>query len=153
MRSRLPSRAAVDTKHQLIIAHEVTTQRNDHTSLQAMASQAQQTLGSATMTVVADTGYRNGEQAQACEAKGITPMVPMQQPSQTQVAGAYPKTLFAYDAARDTYRCPAGEVLKRYRRERRAKIDYYCSSACSAWPAQSAVHEEHSAHHRAALVR
>ena len=35
---------AVDTKHKLIVAHEVTTQHNDHGSLEPMASAAQQGL-------------------------------------------------------------------------------------------------------------
>ena len=123
---------AVDAQHKLIVAHEVTIEHNDHGSLEPMASQAHGALGSPSMTVVADTGYINGAQAQACEALGITPVVPMQQPSQTKVPGAYPKTLFSYDAASDSYRCPAGQMLRRYRRDRRAQKDYYWSSACAA---------------------
>jgi transposase len=122
---------AVDIEHKLIVAHEVTVQHNDHGSLEPMATQAQEALGAQSLTVVTDTGYMNGEQAQACEAKGITPVVPMQQASQTQAVGAYPKTLFTYDATSDTYRCPAGELLSRYKRDRRARVDFYWSAACA----------------------
>lgn len=122
---------AVDTKHQLIVAHEVTTERNDHSSLEAMATQAQEALGAAAMTAVADTGYMNGAQAQACEAKGITPVVPMPEASNPHAAGCYPKTRFTYDESTDTYRCPAGELLHRYKHDRAAQTDYYWTSACA----------------------
>ena len=55
---------AVEATHTLIIAHEVTTERNDHGSLLSMASQAQQVLGVKELTATADTGYMNGAQAQ-----------------------------------------------------------------------------------------
>ena len=83
-----------------------------------MATQAQQALGAQSMTAVADTGYMNGAQAAACEAQGITPVVPMPQAPNTQGAELYPKTQFTYDPASDTYRCPAGELLQRYKRDR-----------------------------------
>jgi len=122
---------AVDAQHKLIVAHEVTTHRNDHTSLEPMATQAQQALGAATMTAVADTGYMNGAQAQACEAKGITPVVPMAQPTHTTESSFYAKSQFVYDKSSDSYRCPAGEVLKRYKHDRIAETDYYWTSACA----------------------
>jgi transposase len=122
---------AVDTEHKLIVAHEVTTRANDHTSLEPMASQAQQALKAESMTAVADCGYMNGAQAQACEDKGITPVVPMQEPAHTRADGLYPKTLFVYDPATDTYRCPAGEALYRYKRDHAAQTDYYWTRACA----------------------
>ena len=122
---------AVDTQHKLIVAHEVSTERNDHASLEPMASQAQQALGAQSMTAIADTGYMNGAQAQACEARGITPVVPMQEAANTQAQNLYPKTQFIYDPATDTYRCPAGERLQRYKRDRKARTDYYWTRACA----------------------
>lgn len=122
---------AVDAEHKLIVAHEVTTERNDHTSLEPMATEAQQALGAESMTVLADTGYMNGAQAAACEAKGITPVVPMQEAANTKGAKLYPKTQFSYDPTTDTYRCPAGALLQRYKRDRKAQTDYYWTSACA----------------------
>lgn len=121
---------AVDAKHKLIIAHEVTTERNDHGSLLSMASQAQQVLGVEKLTAVADTGYMNGAQAQACEALGITPVVRMAQVSNTKGADLYPKSQFTYDAATNTYRCPANQILSRYKRDHAKQTDYYWSAAC-----------------------
>jgi transposase len=121
---------AVDTKHKLIVTHEVTTQRNDHGSLMPVASAAQAALEAKSMTALADTGYMNGAQAQGCEDKGITPVVPMQEAAHTRADGLYPKTQFVYDRLTDTYRCPAGELLHRYKRDRKAEIDYYWTRAC-----------------------
>jgi transposase len=115
---------AVEAQHGFIVAHEVTTERNDHTSLAPMAIKAQE------LTVITDCGYANGAQSQACEELGITPVVPQPQPAQTRAAECYPKTMFSYDAASDSYRCPAGEILTRYKRDQRLQTDYYTSNVC-----------------------
>lgn len=122
---------AVDAQHKFIVAHEVTTQRNDHASLEPMARQAREALQVDALTAVADTGYMNGPQAQACEEQRITPVVPMPQPSQSKAPGCFPKTRFTYDTASDTYRCPAGELLKRYKRSQGLQTDYYATRACA----------------------
>lgn len=122
---------AVDTKHKLIVAHEVSTQHNDHGSLEPMASAAQEVLQAKALTAIADTGYMNGAQAKACEDKGITPVVPMQQAANTRSEGLYSKTQFVYDTLTDSYRCPAGELLHRYKHDRQAQTDYYWTRACA----------------------
>ena len=128
---------AVDTQHGFIVAHEVTTQRNDHASLASIAVQAQEALDAKRLTVLSDCGYSNGAQAQACEERGITPVVPMPQPSQTRAAECYPKTVFSYDSGTDTYRCPAGETLTRYKRDQKLQTDYYATKACAHCPLRS----------------
>lgn len=128
---------AVDTRHKLIVAHEVTTLGNDHTSLEPMASKAQAALAAEAMLAITDRGYMNGAQAQACEERGITPVVPMAKPAQTRAAECYPKTMFAYDAASDSYRCPAGELLRRYKRDRAKETDYYWTDACKICPSKT----------------
>jgi transposase len=125
---------AVDAQHKLIVAHEVTTLGNDHTSLEPIASQAQAALKAKSMTAVADCGYMNGAQAEVCEAHGITPVVPMPEVSNTKGTQFYPKTMFSYDKLSDTYRCPAGQVLNRYKHDCTAQTDYYWTSACAECP-------------------
>ena len=80
---------AVDAEHGLIVAQQVIDEPNDKRSLLPMAEAAQQALGESTspIHVVADTGYSNGEQAAACESKGILPHVPAQRGVNTQGDG------------------------------------------------------------------
>src|SRR6202046_4153183 len=51
---------AVDAKHHLIIAHEVTNVGHDRGQLSSMAAQAQNAIGKQDLTVVADRGYFSG---------------------------------------------------------------------------------------------
>lgn len=63
---------AVDAEHALVVAQQVTTEATDNRSLLPMAEAAQKAVGDPpTLNVVADGGYSNGAQAEACEAKGI----------------------------------------------------------------------------------
>lgn len=123
---------AVDSDSKLIVAHEVTQQGNDHRSLAPTAAAAQAALGVESLTVVADAGYMNGEQAQRCEDAGITPVVPMQQVASTRGEGLVPKSAFVYDPATDSYRCPAGALLSRFKRSRTQQTDYYGTDACAS---------------------
>ena len=60
---------AVDAEHALIIAHQVTTETNDQRSLLPMAEAAQKALDEPpSLNVVADSGYSNAAQAEACSA-------------------------------------------------------------------------------------
>jgi hypothetical protein len=67
---------AVDDKHHLIIAHEVTNVGNDRTQLSNMANQAREEIGAESLTVVADRGYYKGLEILACEQAGINTFVP-----------------------------------------------------------------------------
>ncbi|VVO61521.1 IS1182 family transposase ISPpu16 [Pseudomonas fluorescens] len=67
---------AVDDKHHLIIAHEVTNVGNDRGQLNKMANQAREEIEAETLTVVADRGYYKGLEILACEQAGITTFVP-----------------------------------------------------------------------------
>lgn len=123
---------AVDSTSKLIVAHEVTQQGNEHRRLAPTAAAAQAALGVESLTVVADTGYMNGEQALRCEDAGITPVVPMQQAASTKGEDLVPKTAFVYDPATDSYRCPAGALLTRFKRSRTQQTDYYGTDACAS---------------------
>jgi hypothetical protein len=70
--------AAVDSKHALIVAQQVTTEATDNRCLLLMAEAAQAAVSGPgqVLYVVADAGYSNGEQAEACESRGILSHVP-----------------------------------------------------------------------------
>jgi Transposase DDE domain len=104
---------AVDDKHKLIVANEVVNDGNDTGQLHAMAQAACEAVGVATLRAVADTGYFNGETLKACEDSGIEAFVPEPRRGlQPERAGRFGLEAFAYDAAADVYRCPAGELLR-----------------------------------------
>jgi transposase len=68
---------AVDAEHALIVAQQVTDHGADNRLLLPMAEAAKQALGNPdSLKVVADAGYSNGQQAEACESQGIVPHVP-----------------------------------------------------------------------------
>jgi transposase len=106
---------AVDTEHALIVAHKVTTDANDQRMLLPMAEAAKQAVGSpASLNVIADGGYSNGEQSETCEAQGIVPYVPPKRTVNNHGGGKlFDRTEFVYDEKSDTFRCPAGQTLWR----------------------------------------
>lgn len=124
----------VDAKHKLIVTHEVTTEGTDQRQLNNMARQAQAALGVERMEVVADKGYYDGDEVAACAAAGISAYIEKPHNSSKSLkAGLFSKPDFAYDAAHDRYRCPAGEWLT-YRftatqQQRRQLKHYYTSAA------------------------
>jgi transposase len=103
--------AAVDTKHHLIVVHEVTNVGSDRHQLANMAEKARAELGSATLEVVADRGYYEGGEIKACEDAGISVMLPKPQTSGAKAEGRFGKQDFVYKPEEDAYRCPAGETL------------------------------------------
>lgn len=61
----------VDSKHKLIVTHEVTTDVSDQEQLAPMAKQATTVLGVEEVDALADKGFYNGEQVKQCDAAGI----------------------------------------------------------------------------------
>jgi len=113
---------AVDGAHALIVTQQVSDEATDNRSLQPMAEAAQQALGGpgTPLQVVADAGYSNGEQADACEKQGILAHVPAVRGVNHRGDGTlFQRSDFAYDEASDTFRCPAGERLHRHQRKER----------------------------------
>jgi hypothetical protein len=103
--------AAVDAKHHLIVAHEVTNIGNDRSQLSTMAKQAQAATGARDLTAIADRGYFKGEEIVACEAAGVTPIVPKPLTSGAKADGRFGKQDFVYDPGADAYHYPgAGEA-------------------------------------------
>src|SRR6266540_4243359 len=102
---------AVDDKHHLIVAHEVTNVGHDRAALATMAEQARAATGIEDLEVVADRGYFSGEEILACEQAGITTYVPKPLTSNSKADGRFGKQDFVYVAEKNEYRCPAGQSL------------------------------------------
>jgi transposase len=103
--------SAVDDKHHLIVAHEVTNVGHDRAALATMAKQARAATGIEDLNVVADRGYFSGEEILACEQSGITAYVPKPLTSNSKAAGRFGKQDFVYVPETNEYRCPAGQSL------------------------------------------
>jgi transposase len=102
---------AVDAQHHLIVAHEVTNIGHDRGQLSTMAKEAQTAMGASDLTAIADRGYFKSEEILACEAAGVTPLVPKPLTSGAKADGRFGKQDFVYDPGEDVYRCPSGETL------------------------------------------
>jgi transposase len=125
---------AVDTKHHLIVAHEVTNVGHDRTQLSSMAKQTREAVGADKLTAVADRGYFKGEEILECERAGITALVSKPQTSNNQAKGQFDKQDFRYIPADDEYECPAGQrAIWRFTTvENSQTLHKYWSSACCA---------------------
>lgn len=129
---------AVDARHDLIAADTVVQAANDLAQLHPLASAAHEEIGAT--TVVADAGYHERGQLAACEEAGLTTYVPAPGTRTGQTNDGppvYPKEQFTYDAAADSYRCPAGQTLPRTDSGHKhgKRCDYYAHpAACAACP-------------------
>jgi len=125
--------AAVDAKHHLIIAHEVTNIGNDRAQLSKMAQAAREAMGKSRLRVFADRGYFNGTELKACEDTGIATYVPKPMTSGAKAQGRFDKSDFIYIARDDQYQCPAGErAIYRFNTIERNGLNarVYWTSAC-----------------------
>jgi hypothetical protein len=102
---------AVETKHHLIITHEVTNVGTDRSQLSSVAKEAKATLDVEKLDAVADRGYFSGEEILACENAGIMVTLPKPMTSNSKAEGRFGKQDFRYVATEDVYICPAGERL------------------------------------------
>jgi len=131
---------AVDTKHHLIVAHEVTNSGHDRDQLSSMAHQARDAIGKDTLTVFADRGYYKGEQILDCERAGIKTLIPKSQTSGNKAVGLFDKADFRYIPSKNEYRCPAGErAIWRFSSVERdgMVLHKYWSSSCPRCPIKS----------------
>jgi hypothetical protein len=133
---------AVDAAHHLIAAETVAQAANDLHQLAPMAQAAHAAIG--VTQAVADAGYHERGQLQACAQAGLTTYVPAPATGSGRTAGGqavYPKEHFVYDPAADAYRCPAGQTLPHAATgEKHGKTcAYYFNAAACAACAQRAL--------------
>jgi len=128
--------AAVDAKHHLIVAHEVTNVGSDRAQLSPMAQAARDAMGKTTLKAVADRGYYNAPQIKACHDAGIATILPKPTTSNAKAEGRFDKADFVYIARDDEYECPAGQrAIYRFSREENGLLlRRYWSSACPQCP-------------------
>jgi transposase len=102
---------AVDTRHHLIVEHDVTNNGSDRDQLSDMAKKARTAIGTRQLTAIADRGYFNGKEILGCHEAGINALVPKTKTSNAKFDGRFDKADFIYDPEKNEYRCPAGQSL------------------------------------------
>ncbi len=122
---------AVDAKHHLIVAHEVTNIGRDRAQLSSMARAARDAMGKTRLKAIADRGYFSAQQIKACADTGIAAILPKPTTSSAKAGGRFDRADFIYIAREDEYQCPAGErAIYRFTREEHGlQIRRYWSSA------------------------
>jgi transposase len=124
--------SAVDDKHHLIVAHEVTNHGHDRDQLTNMSVKAKEATDIENPEVYADRGYYSSKEILDCEQHDVVPMVPKTNTSTSKAAGRFSKQDFRYIPESDQYECPAGEKANyRYTsKEKGLNIRKYWSSKC-----------------------
>src|SRR2546421_158573 len=124
------AQTAVDAKHKLIAAFDLTNEGNDYGQLHPMAVQGKEAVGADEVTVVADTGYSNGEHGAQCEQDKITAIVPRPETVNPKGTQYFSRDQFSYDRESDNWRCPAGATLSLFKTSHTQKKKEYTSRAC-----------------------
>jgi transposase len=124
--------SAVDTRHHLIVAHEVTNSGSDRSQLARMGKKTKIALGVDALDVVADRGYFNSAEILTCAEADITVTLPKPMTSGSRSRGRFVKQDFRYVADEDIYICPADERLKYYytNEEKGLTLRRYWTNAC-----------------------
>src|SRR5258708_4629427 len=109
------AQTAADDQHKLIEAFDLTNEGNDYRQLYPMAVPSKDSVGAAAVTVVADTGYSNGEHGPLCEQDKGTAIVPRPETANPKGRQYFTRDQFSYDRESDGWRCPAGETLSLFK--------------------------------------
>jgi transposase len=128
------AQTVVDAEHKLVVAFDLVNEGNDQRQLHPMAMAGQEAVGGKAVTVVADTGYSNGEHGQRCEDQGITAIVARMGTVNPKGKQYFARDRFSYDAQSDSWRCPAGETLTCRAVEKKAQQKKYWTNACRGCP-------------------
>jgi hypothetical protein len=92
--------SVVETKHHLIVAHEVTNHGYDRDALAMMATAAKEAMPGE-IEAIADKGYYKGEEIVACEQAGIAVTVSKPHTSNAAAVGRFDRADFVYHSEQD----------------------------------------------------
>ena len=108
------AQAAVDARAGVIVAADVIAQASDQEALEPMLDQIRANTGRLAQVTAADGGYHSAANLEAL-AEAPTDLYVADPALKRQAAqgerASFHKDAFVYDAATDTYRCPAGQTL------------------------------------------
>ena len=138
-RPRYHRHRAVDDAHGVITAVETTPAASRKTkSCSNWIAQHEANTHEKVQTAVADDKYGTIENYVACQQRGIATHLgdAASRQNNARCKDIFPDTAFSYDAASDTYRCPAGETLRprRFHVTRRTTEYIAAKGVCAACP-------------------
>ncbi len=108
----------IDADHAIIVDVEATTaiRQAEMTAGRRMIERSRECFNLYPAKLIGDTAYGTAEMLNwLVNEHGIEPHIPVVDKSQ-RTDGTFSREDFAYDHVSDTYRCPAGKTLQRYRR-------------------------------------
>ena len=114
-RPRYHHHRAIDDQRGVITAVETTPGSvTENRKLLALIDQHEKNTARSAETVVGDHKYGTQDNFVACQERGLTTHLGDASKGQDhhKACGIFPESAFVYDARSDTYRCPAGEVLR-----------------------------------------
>ena len=101
--------AGCDAKHKLFVNNDTGTVNDTH-ALSPMALDAKELLGVENMDILTDKGYTTAKHLDICSKNGIM-VYSSPKDHSSHHNGRYPMVDFKYDKIKDTYTCPADQVL------------------------------------------
>ena len=127
---------AIDGQEEIITTTEVTTgQVNEAHRLTGLIEGHTLNTEKEVETVVADSKYGTVENYLQCYDLGIQAHIPDLKKKQDQTGsreGIFGEEAFEYDPKTDTYRCPAGQIMKIRRHQKKRKaFEYLCAPEVS----------------------
>ena len=140
---RYKNHRTVDNAHGVITATITTSgDGKENGQMMPLVDQHECNTGMEVETAVADSQYGTVENFRACHQRGIRSHMAdlaATHKGTGRRAGIFDESHFVYDPATDTYRCPAGQTLKR-RRHRKTRRAYEYTAGpkvCGACPLRS----------------
>ena len=136
-RPRYHHHRAVDNAHGVITAVETTPGSiAENKKLLSLVQEHRQNTGKEVAVAVADHKYGTAENYVACQQQKITTHMGDARSRQhhARSEGIFPDSAFAYDAASNTYRCPAGQTMqpRRLHGEKRTWEYHLPKAICAA---------------------
>src|SRR5436190_1415219 len=107
----------IDIENAVIVDVEATPARtyDEVAATKVMITRTDERLGLKPTRLIADTAYGTGKFLGWLTGAGITPHIPVWDKGQRDDS-TFSRSDFKFDSAQDQYTCPAGKLLKQYRR-------------------------------------
>ena len=129
--------SAVDGKHNIVVAYDVSTNPSDQNQLGVMIKKVKKVLRLRSFTALADKGYYNGKDLLKAKKLKVRAIVSKQKASDSKkLPENFRSEHFKYDENADNYKCPMGQILST-RNKKAERIRYTNRIACANCPNKS----------------